>query len=235
MRTLPRIELRYQFDPYATAGEFQLSLNNVSANLGEQEIRMPLPEAVVDICFSRQVRLKSDYKRIHDDLHFRRFTKTLQESAEASTGHLMGEPFLKVKLPGWLFDEKSTFVKRQKTQEVEVDYMFDRFEQVQNMLLVPNRDKGIFPGLREPIDSEVSHVLEGMRQDQSRLRYTDVDAGIIGGRRIELSLDYPVGGKSVDVSRPVQSGLGIASLLTRIGAGEVKPLSLPPGYGVDVE
>ena len=165
---------------------------------------------------------------------------------------------VKFKLPAWLFDSFDTTrlsSEESTRKDVEVVYLFERFQQEQRTSFVPVDSGEVDPAMR--------HVMEGM-PNSSFLCFNETDGGVVSGRRTELSLRYQTGyerlgdkglsplndiakddavtgGKSKDSDveslpqdeaqqvdlRLVETGLGLVKSLTRINAGELQALHVP--------
>ena len=253
MATLPRIEIRYGFhdsmsylDPEDIRG---VRLMSIRAALTEQELRVPLPHQTTDLCFRRRVPLSARTSLAAEDAQIRKFTQTLVSSFIRGQGALEGEPTVVFSLPRWLVHSSTIDLK-----EVEVEYLFEKFEQVQSVQFIPRRDDEALKGI-DPMTKKLLDVMP----EYSFLNYREIDGGTNGGRRTELMLKYDsfrrqatsrIGetqqteSETIDPEvdeadsppsmkpdvvkqrnwRLVETGLRIADALTRINAGELKAL-----------
>ena len=120
-------------------------------------------------------------------------------------------------------------------EDVEVEYLFERFEQVQTIQFRPLRGRETTASM----DAEMRQILDGM-PDGLMLNYRTREGGIVGGSTSELSLVYdtthePLTSKT-DAERATRdetrremnlrlagTSLGLVNALTRINAGELQP------------
>ena len=269
--TLPRIEIAYNLyeDKSRFGKNCDLRILGMRAVLSNQELRVPLPYEAADLRIERATRLQSILDRARKDRQVRKFTSVLESSAASEEDALYGEPMIKIRLPNWLLDAETN--SRQQRKDVEVKYLFEKFEQVQIADFVPLRGSEA-EGL--VVDPGMKKLLDEMPEDLV-LSYKEVEGGVVGGRRSELRLKYkspPVTGfskpsetqyaetnrESVDLGqlqeatnaendgkgewdgsnleamkqrdlRLVETSLGLANALSRIGAGERRPPQKPRG------
>jgi hypothetical protein len=141
------------------------------------------------------------------------------------------------------------WVKDLRDNDFEVEYLFEKFEQVQSVDFVP-----VKTGISGAMDRKMRKVLEDMPNDMF-LRYQEIEGGIVGGRRVELKLQYPSAvweGRtrildfdakaehSANVRvlsqeeterkylKLMETSLGLANALTRINARELRPVQQHP-------
>ena len=182
MDTLPRVEMVYHFSK-DKEGLPHIQFSNIRAVLATQELRVPLPHEAVDIRLERDTILPGTGSEAFPDPVIKDFTLTLQKSAREGKEALFGEPIITIKLPTWLAENRMNFGELRR--DVEVEYLFERFEEVQVADFLPLRS----PGIGGALDPEMSEVLAGMPEDMV-LRYRDIEGGFVGGKRSELSLEY---------------------------------------------
>ncbi|KAK3698574.1 hypothetical protein LTR37_016901 [Vermiconidia calcicola] len=170
MRSFPRIEIAYK----VVNG---LKPVRMTAKIATQQLGVLLPHEAVDLCFDRTTLLKNNRLEPFEQPEVQRFTHTLRESFESGSGVLAADPAIKLKLPAWLASQH-----KNRKQDVEIDYLFDRFEQVSSADFI--KDEGGATSVDDPIMRE---VLEGMPKG-SYLTYNEVEGGAVGGSRSELHL-----------------------------------------------
>lgn len=220
--TLPRIEVRYdpgKRDP----------LRSVVATLTRQSVRVPLPDEAVDLCFVRDIFISADpVNNLTDSLQ--QFTETLLQSPGRGLQSLQSEAEVSMKLPAsWLADGKGG-KRMAKEGLVNVPYQFDRFEVKEISSFAP-------PPAVDDLDWVQDESMKHLLQDKAvRLRYSEINGGMLGGSRRELriscdpdpsSTDQMEGklktAPSQDLRLLVNTGFRIARAFTRLASGELKP------------
>ena len=162
-----------------------------------------------------------------------RFEAAVQRSYASGTGALDGLPEIKLQLPSWFKTENAasrhdTFANEQtepSTEPIAVDYMLERFEQVQVLDFVPRADWN-----DAPIDPDMAVLLKQWPQGMT-LRCRDVEAGAFAGRRTELSLMH---GASKETALPLTTtAVGLLRLITKANAGVLKMFAAEEPVGQD--
>ena len=191
---LPRIEIRYIWSPHHSAStEFEdsprsLQATSMEAYLEEQEVHVPLPDESCDLRFTRKTSLKGKKHILGAgagaDKEIQRFTHELQKSISKGTGALHSSARVMFRLPAWVLETDSMGQARRADRDVETEYLFERFEQVQTMDFVPAPSAGDHG---QHLDPGVKAVLEKVPTFFS-LRYMEVEGGVAGGRTTGLTL-----------------------------------------------
>ncbi|KAK4541423.1 hypothetical protein LTR36_008024 [Oleoguttula mirabilis] len=184
LKTLPRIAITFRFDPQTQ----KLQLFDVKAALKRQAMQLPFPGQAVDVAFTRAstIYLNLDPKKRYRYPALDDFTDRLQTSIQHGSGTLDAMAELDIKLPWWVMRRSAAHKpETQPKEDTAVAYLLDRLEQVQTMDFVPDNDGGQTP--REPVDPEMRMLLEQWPEGMF-LRLREVDGGVSGGRRTELSL-----------------------------------------------
>lgn len=238
MYTLPRLELWYQAalrDDQQSHGSDSLRLSHVRAILRQEELRALLPTDTVDLRALHKSVLTADLQKAVQDREIELFCETLRQSASSDSGALVGRPSLTARLPAWVTDGKgSRLTMETGSEDVEVDYLFEGFEQVQTAMYHPLQPDHIST-LLDPAMEEMLHSMS----DSMVLEYKAIEGGIIGGDRGELTLKY----KDSILSTQTQSdnkelkkeqrekhiqllelALSLSDILTKINAGEIRSL-----------
>jgi len=183
LKTLPRIAISYRIDPSTRS----LRLFDVKAALRKQELQVPFPEQAADLSFTRSstmyMKVISRHQRDIDKLE--QFTERLQKSMNASSGGTLDAmPELEIKLPWWVVQKHTPQIAKEEAKEdVPVEYLLDRLEQVQGIDFVPIKESRALKNA----DFEVKKLLKDWPEGMM-LRLREVEAGVSGGRRTELRL-----------------------------------------------
>ena len=236
---LPRIRMRYSVS--TNTERSTVKLQGIRAVLSQQEFRVHLPQEATDVRFVRQCTIRALSNVALGDRDIQNFTAMLQHSLNRKRAFLDGEPMVKFRLPGSPFDDLTDpWARDLRKNGFEVDYLFERFEQVQSLDLDLNFDTAFSAN----VDPSVKNVLSEYPTDVF-LRYQEIEGGIVGGQRTELRLvnsagsvstlghddpgaydtGYVGGGEQADVEenlRLVKLSLRLANALTRINAGDVE-------------
>lgn len=192
---LPRIEIHYSLAAERASRDLSvkhdpahhLEIIEMRALFHDEQIRVSVPTEACDLMFSRRMITKAKVDKVLNDERIAHFTRSVEESLAREDEALEGEPFLKVLLPPWLGTTKGKMtVNEDETADVPVDYVLERFEQVQSASLVPlplTALRHILP----PI-----HLRQALRDmpESLVLRHTEVVGGLVGGNRTETTLEY---------------------------------------------
>lgn len=210
-RKLPRIEIRFRLSSPGPDTPPELLLVGIIAIIDEQHLTIPLTERAADVRFGRRLALKADLVAAGTDEAIRALSSKLRQSSQHRSGLLKAPPELTFRLPRALV-EKSR--KPTKYEDVEVQYLFERFEQVQRIHFTPRQRV-----LDKEVDEEVKSLVRSMPKDML-LDYREVEGGAIYGSRTMLRLRrdrqgvpeddvYPLGthGKSESLTEPAEDVL----------------------------
>lgn len=239
---LPRIRMTYSVSTNTERPDVStVKLQGARAVFNQQEFRVHLPHEATDIRFVRQCTLRARSNVALGDRDIQNFTAMLQHSLNRKRAFLDGEPMVKFRLPGSPFDDLTDpWARDLRKNDFEVEYLFERFEQMQSLDLDLNFDTAFSAS----VDPSVKTVL-GECPTNVFLRYQEIEGGIVGGQRTELRLvnatgsvstlghDDPVAydtgyvgrGEQADVEENLQLvklSLRLANALTRINAGDVE-------------
>jgi len=188
LQKLPRIEIRYDFvkevdtaSPSSAAG---LRLAGMIAKVFQEELQVPQPTEAVDICVKRTLSIVADPSRISQDDEIAKFTQSLTRSVAAKDGTLAGEPSIMIKLPFRLVTQIPPPSKRSHMpRDAEVEYLFERFEEVQTA-----KFEAMQPGeLPQGTDPAIGRLVERMH-GSSILEYRTIQGGVVAGSRTEMTL-----------------------------------------------
>lgn len=190
---LPRLEM-YLHSPRSESdsGLRELVLSGLHAVADEQRLSVPLPEYITDLQFVRRSEFSARVDAAKADTNILQFVKQVQKSARKSTGALTAPAELVVKLPSWLID-RNNCGNSVASKDVPVKYIFERFEQIQNMVFFPDRDG------RSLQDDACPNMLEDL-PEHLYLDYREVEGGAIYGNSTVLSLGLGSGHETGDAS-----------------------------------
>lgn len=176
---LPRLQVRFKFlSPQPNAPQ-ELLPTKIMVIIDEQQMSLPLAEYATDLRLSRRLTLSAGLHAAGKDEDIREFITKLRESARRQDGLLVAPPELKVRLPQWLLEKG---VKKTTSEQVEVKYLFERFEQVQQTHFSPRQKI-----LEKEVDEDVKAVVRSMPKNMI-LDYREVEGGSIYGSRTMLGL-----------------------------------------------
>jgi hypothetical protein len=212
LRQLPRIEASFD------ASKSSNPLRQVVATLARQIVWVPLPEEAVDMCFVRDIFARVFPIDMLTD-SFEKFTETLLNSPGHGLDSLRFETEVLMKLPtSWLVS--TAFQKSIAGGGLSsVPYRFDRFEVKEVSTFAPSQDVD----LAWVEDESMQYIL---KDKAIRLRYQEVNSGIIGGSRRELRISRELdstGERTLDTKQLVENGLHLVRAFTRIADGDLKP------------
>lgn len=213
LSALPRIHLTYRLVETADK-QTDVELLGVKATLEETDVRVPLPSDVVDLRMVRRVELVAKDEAAEKNEQIARFTAKLRGSLKASrTGALAGVADVKIKLPAAVagLDEP----KLESGADVDVDYLFERFEQVRSAGFVPKE------GADGVVDEQAKETLDGFETGEISMRLKDVMGGVVGGKRMDVLLEQAQGSKG-GTERLVETALGIVRMVSSITGGELR-------------
>ena len=184
---LPRIRLSYGLlTDNERSGVPIAKPCGVRAVLDEQELRVQLPQEATDLRFVRQATLRGLKGLAFSGQEIRQFTAKLQHSLNRKRSFLDGKPIVKFRLPSSLFDDLTDrWVEDLRENNFELDYMFERFEQIQSLDFKFNPDES-----SSRPDPWLKQIM-GETPSDMYLRYQEIEGGVVGGRRTELRLMYP--------------------------------------------
>ena len=252
LMTLPRIRIAYRIWHYPDQPrKRKVKVQSIHAVFVEQDLRVHLPQESTDLRITRRSTLHANNTVAHHDPSIHSFTYTLQRSIDRMRSTLQGDPTIKLRLPSLPFAHLTdAWVQELRKKAFEVEYLFQKFEQVQSVDFVP-----VKTAIFETMDPKMRRVLEDMPNDMF-LRYQEIEGGIVSGRRVELRLQYPASvwegrtrildfdanvENSVNVRvlsqeeterkylKLMETSLGLANALTRINARELRPPAHRPG------
>lgn len=194
--TLPRLEMRFRvLPPTDQSRDRRLLLTKVKAVLDTQAVMVPLAHCSGDVRFSRSSSLLVDIGAARQDSAIRTFMHKLQDSVDAGEGSLSAPPELRFKLPRWLVNgDEGTGMT---TNDVEVPYLFERFEQTQRMVFTAQESHDSSPILDQDILSGL-----GALSDNMFLDYREIEGGAMHGRSTSLSvrMGQPMFGGAADTT-----------------------------------
>jgi hypothetical protein len=145
MTRLPTIELRFRvedsprrrLDRYGQEqiprqeSRNEIRLIGVRAVLDQQFVSIPLPGEAVDVVFSRPTLMFADQDAIKANTDVASFVREVREVFLAD-GKLTSSTELPFLLPKWLVQGEKPSADSATEPDVPVQYLFDRFEQVQS-------------------------------------------------------------------------------------------------------
>ncbi|SMR52443.1 unnamed protein product [Zymoseptoria tritici ST99CH_1E4] len=190
--SLPSLAMSFHFRPSrsGSTGDQDLHLTSMIATTSEQQLRVPLPLFSTDTVFTRKTFLKAVVYQAMADKAIQNFVWRVQRSVRSKEGVLTAPAELTVRLPYWLVEGKKQGKGTQDEKEevppdMPVNYIFERFEQIQAIQFVPGRPEGNL----EEVDEGVRSVMEHMLRSKSlALDYREVEGGAIYGNSTTLSL-----------------------------------------------
>ncbi|KAI7547750.1 hypothetical protein KC331_g4823 [Hortaea werneckii] len=209
LKMLPRIEITYRLGSGS-----RLQLSDVKAVLEKQELQVSCPTEAVDLDFTRS-------SSIHMNMRDRQgkpseligsFTQHLQKSIDTGSGVLDAPSELGLPLPRWIMQKFNPrkFNPRQRTSDAEAaatgdiafPYLLERMEHIQSSdFTVADND----PRKRMLVeDPDVKGLIQGWPQGMV-LRVRDIEAGVAGGRQMEVRL-IDKGATKIRRQRPVAEG-----------------------------
>ena len=247
LMSLPRIRIAYRIWQYPEGTrQRKAKLKSVHAIFLEQDLRVHLPQETTDLRIARRSTIRANGYAAPQNPSIRSFTHTLQRSIDRMLSTLRGDPTITVRIPSQPFVHMTdAWVKDLRDHDFEVEYLFEKFEQVQSVDFIP-----VTTGISGAMDPIMRKVLEDMPNDML-LRYQEIEGGIVGGRRVELKLQYSSAvwegktrildfdanaGDSANVRvlsqeetekkylKLMETSLGLANALTRINARELRPV-----------
>lgn len=242
LESLPRIRIAYKIwhDSDDPSRKRKVQYESMHAVFVDQDLRVHLPQETTDLRITRRSTLRANGFIASQDPSIQSFTYTLQRSIDQRRTVLNGKPTIKLRIPSQPFANMTdAWVKDLRDNDFEVEYLFQKFEQVQSIDFVPARIN-----ITGATDTKIQKLLKDMPNDMF-LRYQEIERGIVGGRRTELKLQYPssvwkertrildFGAKAEDLSnvrvlsredterkylKLMEISLGLASALTKINA-----------------
>lgn len=218
-----------------------VKIRNLLAIFETQSLSVLLPAHSTDLRLSRRTAVYVQAEAVAEDPAIQEFVAGLDWSLR--NGHaLFGKSDVNFKLPAWFLNPTNGNAKSE-TGDIEVPYIFERFESRQSTDYSPNRealskDPKIDPAVRKCFDA----MPEG-----TRVRYTEIEGGIMGGQQMELSLqvrpntikrtsepDGNESGKQTEAEEAVDlhkalaaSALSLVELVTRASRGQLQPFRVP--------
>ncbi|OQO03105.1 hypothetical protein B0A48_11360 [Cryoendolithus antarcticus] len=225
--SLPRIEMTLTRG--MKSGKHTLSLQSMRAITQMQKIEIPCPAHSVDVRLSLEQSTPSDTERAWLGPEIRSFVQPLDAAFRAGdvlTGKAevvfqildRAAPTRRAKQKKLKQEARKVESATKKPDEAQTStatYLFERLESRQTTYFVPNPD--VLNGTII-VDPAVQRCLAAI-PSSILLRYAEVDAGLIGGQRTELSLvDDPTSAavKSVDHA-PITAPIGEKALPTDTG------------------
>jgi hypothetical protein len=193
---LPTIELRFRVaDPSETVergsryAREDLQLYGVRAVLDQQLVAVPLPDKTVDVLFSRPTLMFADRRAILENSDIALFIRKLREMFLAG-GALSATPELSFLLPQWLVKGEKPSADSAQQPDVPVQYLFDRFEQIQAFNLEPIQSRGLL----KQLDFEDRDVIENIPKE-CHLEFRQVEGSIIHGKETSLNVRLEAGSR----------------------------------------
>jgi hypothetical protein len=201
---LPTIELRFRFldaskDPNTDeSGEDQppkqesrneLRLYGVRAVLDQQFVSIPLPGEAVDVLFSRPTLMFADRHAIAANTDVALFIRQLRE-VFFSDGKVLSTTELPFLLPRWLVQGEKPSEDSAEEPDVPVQYLFDRFEQIQACNLE------LAYSLRQlgQLDPEDSTLLKRIPKEV-HLELRQVEGSVVHGKETSLNVRLEQGSR----------------------------------------
>lgn len=180
----PKLELTIIRRSFYGPEEGQLKIDGLRAITGEHHIDIPLPDRVVDLRLTRKIGAYASMPAVLANPQIQQFVAALNQSIN-SKGPLQGTTDVTFKLPGWMGETDSAVRKAQDDSrpEIEVPYLFERFEQVQSTTF--KKDVNVL-GARAEHNASV-HAFHDSFPTNLRPQYSEIEAGIIGGRQTDVS------------------------------------------------
>ncbi|KJX96550.1 hypothetical protein TI39_contig615g00017 [Zymoseptoria brevis] len=195
---LPSLAMSFHFRPSRSGSttDQDLHLTSMIATTSEQRLSVPLPLFGTDIVFTRKTFLKAIVYQAMADKAIQNFVWMVQRSVRSKEGVLTAPAELTVRLPHWLVEGKKQgkgtedelekgSEEKEVPPDVPVNYIFERFEQIQAIQFVPGRLDGNWEEVDEGIRSVMEHML---RPKSLALDYREVEGGAIYGNSTTLSL-----------------------------------------------
>ncbi|KAK6438510.1 hypothetical protein LTR95_005294 [Oleoguttula sp. CCFEE 5521] len=194
--SLPRIEMTLARG--MKSGKHTLSLQSMRAITQTQQVDIPCPAHSVDVRLSLEQSVASDTERAWLEPEIRSFVQPLDAAFRAGEV-LTGKAEVIFQLPDRAAPTGRAKQKKVKQEASKIEsptkqldearsstatYLFERLESRQTMYFVPNPDVlngtiEVKPAVRQCLAAIPAGIL---------VRFAEVDAGFIGGQRIELSL-----------------------------------------------
>lgn len=217
----PKLELTMMRRFGGGTEETELKVETLRGIIGEHHIDIPLPDRVVDIRMTRKVSAYAHLPAVLADPQVQQFVTALQQSAN-SKGSLQGTTEVTFKMPGWTAETDGAVRKAQgdSLPEIDVPYLFERFEQVQSTGFRKNT---------EALDNRAEHsagvhIFNEIFPKHARLQYNEIEAGDIGGRQTEISFKVHKPrlhaqrtegsqAEELEVIQPQQSDLPLSAIL----------------------
>jgi hypothetical protein len=186
----PKLELTMLRKPGGALEETELKIDSLRAITGEHHVDIPLPDRVVDLRLTRKIGAFANIRAVHADPEIQEFVATLKKSANTSKNNtskntLHGKTQVTFKLPGWMAESDSEIRKAQDDSlpEIDVPYLFERFEQVQTSTF----KKDITVLSKRAEHSAGVRTFNDNFPRGARIQYKEIEAGEIGGRQTEIS------------------------------------------------
>jgi hypothetical protein len=208
MTRLPTIELRFRLiDPSPPDGPEddrvfekkihpELRIQGVRAVLDQQFVSIPLVDEAVDVLFSRPTLMFADHNAMAANTHVAEFIQQLREVFLAD-GKLSSTTEMPFMLPRWLVRGEKPSETSAVERDVSVQYLFDRFEQVQAFNLEPAYS------LRQlgELDPEDSTILQQIPKEV-HLELRQVEGSIIHGKETSLNVRLEQGSRVGGAKEP---------------------------------
>ena len=182
----PKLELHFTRRSVVGHEEMELKIDSLRAITGEHHIDIPLPDRVVDLRLTRRIVAYDSKPADLADVQIQQFVAALKQSVN-SRGPLQGTTGLDFKIPGWMGETDSAIRKAQDDSRTEIDvpYLFERFEQVQRTAF--QKDISVLSHRAEHNAS--IHTFHDNWPNTQRLMYSEIEAGVIGGRQTDISFN----------------------------------------------
>ena len=180
----PKLELTMlrRFD--SVSEETDIKIDGLRAVTEEHHIDIPLPDRVIDVRLTRKISAYAEMSAVLADPQIQQFVAALKQSAN-SKGPLQGKTEMNFKVPGWMNETDSEIrnARDDSLPDVDVPYLFDRFEQVQSTGF--SKNFGVLK--RRAEHSAGVHAFNENFPKHARLQYGEIEAGDIGGKQTDIS------------------------------------------------
>lgn len=183
-RRAPRIQMKFRFSaPSGINRQRKVQLVGCKAYIDQQHLSVSLPAHSTDIRFSREVTMLSATHRALSNPHIAKFLTRLEESVQAGQGALDAPSDMRFNLPAWLLEGKDMSQPTGK-KDIEVPYVLEKFEQVQNVAFRPSEDVDY-----GEMDDEIKSIFSRVPDNSYLyLDYKETEGGAIHGSLAFLTL-----------------------------------------------
>lgn len=182
-KKFPRLELTLLRTSGGKSPENEPQIQRLRGIINEEIVDIPLPDQAIDLRLTRNETIYAPIPSIVNDPEILDFVNVLNNSARAG-GALRGKTEVQFTLPTWMIHDEESRRQGRTFGDIQVPYLFDRFEQMQTTLFTPNYDALDERGQHSPA---VKRFLKNFPENTA-IQYREVDAGFVGGRHTDLTV-----------------------------------------------